>query len=107
MNQAAPVANRRLSLALLLAVNLFNYIDRYVLAAVLTRIGSEMLTGDTQARAKLGTLATVFLLSYMFLSPLFGILGDRFARWKLIGVGVILWSVASGASGSPSRSPFA
>lgn len=84
---------------LLLAINLFNYIDRYVLAAVLTRIGMEMLQGRADANAKLGALATVFLISYMVLSPIFGLLGDRFPRWKLIGVGVILWSLASGASG--------
>ncbi len=96
---AKPASNAWRSLALLLAINLFNYIDRYVLAAVLTRIGEKMLAGDADVRAKLGALATVFLLSYMFLSPLFGILGDRFPRWRLIGFGVILWSLASGASG--------
>ena len=92
-------SDRRLALGLLLAINLFNYIDRYVLAAVLLRIGSAMLNGDPSAKAKLGALATVFLVSYMVLSPLFGILGDRFPRWKLIGAGVLLWTLASGASG--------
>ena len=89
----------RLALGMLLAINLFNYIDRYVLAAVLVHIGKEMLSGDPSQKTKLGWLATVFLLSYMLLSPLFGILGDRFSRWKLVGGGVILWSLASGASG--------
>lgn len=91
--------NRRLALLLLVGINLFNYLDRYVLAAVVTRLGTEFLHGDAAAKAKLGALATVFLLSYILLSPLFGFLGDRFARWKLIGIGVILWSLASGASG--------
>ncbi len=89
----------RLALGMLLAINLFNYIDRYVLAAVLVRIGEEMLNGDPSQKAKQGWLATVFLLSYMLLAPLFGVLGDRFSRWKLVGIGVILWSLASGASG--------
>ena len=89
----------RLALGMLLAINLFNYIDRYVLAAVLVRIGEQMLRGDPSQGAKQGWLMTVFLISYMLLSPLFGVLGDRFARWKLVGVGVILWSLASGASG--------
>src|SRR5262249_18749546 len=40
-----------------------------------------------------------FLVAYMVLSPLFGWLGDRYSRWKLIAVGVIFWSIASGASG--------
>ena len=89
----------RLALGMLLAINLFNYIDRYVLAAVLVRIGDEMLSGDPSRGAKEGWLALSFLISYMVLSPLFGVLGDRFARWKLVGIGVILWSLASGASG--------
>lgn len=94
-----PRISPRAALGMLLAINLFNYIDRYVLAAVLVRIGQEMLSGDPSQKAKQGWLATVFLISYMCLSPLFGVLGDRFSRWKLVGVGVILWSLASGASG--------
>ena len=35
----------------------------------------------------------------MCISPLFGWLGDRTPRWRLIGIGVILWSLASGVSG--------
>lgn len=88
-----------LSLALLLSINLFNYIDRYVLAAVLPHIGSEMLAGDPMAEQKKGWLATAFLISYLITSPIFGWLADRFSRWALVGVGVILWSLASGGSG--------
>ena len=94
-----PRVSPRLALGMLLAINLLNYIDRYVLAAVLVRIGTEMLSGDPSQNAKKGWLALAFLVSYMVLSPLFGVLGDRFARWKLVGIGVILWSLASGASG--------
>ena len=89
----------RLALGLLLAINLFNYIDRYILAAVLPRIGAEMLAGDPNAKQKLGWLATAFLLSYMLASPVFGWLADRFSRWFLVGCGVIVWSLASGESG--------
>jgi MFS transporter, Spinster family, sphingosine-1-phosphate transporter len=88
-----------ISLALLLAINLFNYIDRQILAGVLPRIEQEFLKGDVDAKAKLGWLTTAFLVAYMVLSPLFGWMGDRMSRWLLVGVGVILWSLASGASG--------
>jgi MFS family permease len=47
----------------------------------------------------MGWLATAFLLSYMVFAPVFGWLGDRFSRWVLVAVGVILWSLASGATG--------
>jgi len=87
------------ALALLLAINLFNYIDRQILAGVLPKIEEAFLKGDVDAKTKLGWLTTAFLVSYMVLSPLFGWLGDRMSRWLLVGVGVVLWSLASGASG--------
>jgi MFS family permease len=98
--QVAPVVRpgARAALALLLGINLFNYIDRYVLAAV------EPLMRDHfgVSQAKMGWLATAFLVSYMIFSPLFGWLGDRFSRWVLVAVGVVLWSLASGATGLAS-----
>jgi MFS family permease len=47
----------------------------------------------------LGNLAMAFMLSFMTLAPLFGWLAGRMPRWRLVGFGVILWSLASGASG--------
>jgi MFS transporter, Spinster family, sphingosine-1-phosphate transporter len=82
-------------LALLLAVNLFNYIDRFVLAAVAPKIQEDFKANDEVT----GLLQTAFLVSYMVFAPLFGWLGDRYRRWLLIGVGVVVWSFASGASG--------
>jgi MFS family permease len=35
----------------------------------------------------------------MVIAPLFGWLADRTSRWLLVGIGVVLWSLASGASG--------
>src|SRR5689334_14995545 len=95
----AVVPGARSALALLLAINLFNYIDRYVLAAVEPRISQDLLRGDPNALAKMGTLATAFIVSYMLAAPIFGWLADRMSRWLLVGVGVGVWSLASGASG--------
>jgi MFS family permease len=95
---AFPGAGR--ALALLLAINLFNYIDRYILAAVEPLIADHFFAAnDESALAKTGSLATAFLLSYMLLAPLFGALADRFSRWGIIALGVGLWSLASGWSG--------
>jgi MFS transporter, Spinster family, sphingosine-1-phosphate transporter len=88
------------ALALLLGINLFNYIDRQILAAVEPEIRSTFFSpNDINAMAKTGTLATAFLFVYMFSAPLLGWLADRMSRWLLIGVSVMLWSLASGASG--------
>ena len=88
------------ALALLLAINLFNYIDRYILAAVEPLIADHFFAAtDDTAMAKTGALATAFLVSYMLLAPVCGWLADRFSRWWLIAGGVALWSLASGGSG--------
>jgi MFS family permease len=88
------------ALALLLAINLFNYLDRYILAAVEPLIADHFFAStDTNAMAKTGGLAFAFLVSYMLLAPVFGWLADRFSRWMIIAFGVAVWSLASGWSG--------
>ena len=88
------------ALGLLLAINLFNYLDRFILAAVEPNIRAAFFApGDPDAMAKTGSLATAFLVSYMIAAPVFGWFADRFSRWWLIGGAVALWSIASGASG--------
>lgn len=100
--QGEPRAARNagLSLALLLAINLFNYIDRQVLAAVEPNISREFFPeGSDRGDLLMGLLPSAFMVSYMLSAPVFGWLADRARRWALIGVGVIVWSVASGGSG--------
>jgi len=88
------------ALILLLAINLFNYIDRYILAAVEPLVSDHFFAAtDENAMAKTGALATAFLVSYMILAPVFGWLADRFSRWLIVASGVALWSLASGCSG--------
>src|SRR5262249_31770180 len=89
------------AMCLLLTINLFNYIDRQVLADVEPEIRNELLSGvkEDEARFKMGLLSSGFLFTYMFIAPLFGRLADRFSRWLLVGIGVIVWTLASGASG--------
>ncbi|HEV3410119.1 MAG TPA: MFS transporter [Chthoniobacterales bacterium] len=90
----------RSALLLLLGINLFNFIDRYILAAVEPEIRRAFFAADDlNAKAKTGTLATAFLLSYMVSAPIFGYLADRFSRWWIICAGVTVWSLASGATG--------
>jgi MFS family permease len=47
----------------------------------------------------MGLLFTAFIVTYMVIAPLFGWLAERVSRWWLIGIGVLVWSLASGASG--------
>src|SRR5438309_2452484 len=100
-----PAANKAVSgarsaLFLLLGINLFNYIDRQVLAALEPDIRATFFAGtDPNAMAKTGLLGDAFLVTYMISAPILGFLADRFSRWIIIGSAVILWSLASGGSG--------
>jgi MFS family permease len=88
------------ALALLLALNILCYVDRYILAAVEPDIRKAFFSPeDPDAMAKTGVLATAFLVSYMVLSPLFGWLADRHSRWTIIVIGSAIWSLATTGSG--------
>jgi MFS transporter, Spinster family, sphingosine-1-phosphate transporter len=117
---ASALPGARAALALLLAINLFNYIDRQVLAAVVPKLkqaffGANGTTSNASLdsmlawcqqhlgfkpeNALIGVLSMAFMVTYMIGAPVFGRLAERRSRWMLIGVGVVLWSLASGGSG--------
>src|SRR2546421_1613852 len=100
MTQRSPLGARA-ALALLLAINLFNYIDRQILAAVEPEIRATFFSsGDANAMFKTGILlGSAFLVTYMFAAPVLGFLADRISRWMIVGSAVIVWSLASGGSG--------
>lgn len=99
-NDSTPKTAARLALALLLGINLFNYIDRFVLAAVEPNIRAAFFApDDVNAMVKTGSLAPAFLFTYMISAPILGFLADRFSRWTIVGVCVILWSFATAAGG--------
>jgi MFS family permease len=89
------------ALALLLGINLFNYIDRQMLAALEPEIRAAFFApNDPNAMATTGLfLGDAFLVTYMISAPLLGWLADRFNRWVIVGIAVMLWSLASGGSG--------
>ena len=104
MNETAPAATgaavtARLAargLAVLTFINLFNYLDRFVVASLVESLrASELRLTDTQA----GALMTGFIVVYMATSPLFGVLGDRGSRPRLLALGVFVWSLATAAAG--------
>src|SRR5438105_10535902 len=86
----------RYALAVLTFINLFNYLDRWVVAAVVESIKkSELHLTDTQ----IGLIPTGFIIIYTITSPLFGTFGDRAKRPPLIALGVAIWSVATALGG--------
>jgi MFS family permease len=102
--ESGPLPGARLALAVLLAINFFNFIDRQVLAAVVHPMTQYFFPeaekgADEFVEAKMGLLQFAFMFSYLILAPAFGWLADRVSRWWLIGAAVVVWSLASGASG--------
>ncbi|MGO8997206.1 MAG: spinster family MFS transporter [Polyangiaceae bacterium] len=105
MEGLSRIRSPRAILALLTALNLLNYIDRYVLSAVLPLIQDDLHLSNTLA----GAFGTVFLVGYFATSPLFGRLADRTdvrgGRKGLMAIGVAVWSAATFASGL-ARGPW-
>jgi len=88
------------ALLLLLGINLFNYIDRQILAALEPDIRATFFAADdVNAMTKTGLLGVAFFVTYMISAPILGLLADRISRWIIVGLAVILWSLASGCSG--------
>ncbi len=76
---------------LLLALNLLNFIDRYILPGEVSLIQRDFGVSDQQ----MGALTTALFITYMLIAPLTGWLGDRFPRKPLIVLGATLWSIAT------------
>jgi MFS family permease len=97
--QAQPESTSRIGVArtagaalfLLTALNLFNFIDRYILPGVQPLVQKEFGVNDAQ----IGFLTTAFFFTYMLIAPATGWLGDRFPRKPLIIIGTLLWSAAT------------
>ncbi len=76
---------------LLLALNLLNYIDRYILPGAQPLIQRDFHASDE----RMGALTTALFFFYMFAAPASGWLGDWFRRKPLIIIGAVLWSLAT------------
>jgi MFS transporter, Spinster family, sphingosine-1-phosphate transporter len=75
----------------MVGINLLNYMDRYVGAAVAPLIKLEFNLSDSQV----GLLGSAFLLVYAVAALPFGYWADRGVRRTVIGIGVMIWSLAT------------
>src|SRR3954469_16113415 len=95
IDSSAAQRAARYALAILTLINLFNYLDRWVVASVVESIKKSLHLSDTE----LGLVGAGFIVVYTLTSPLFGALGDRRKRPPLIALGVAVWSVATSLAG--------
>jgi len=89
------IRDRRAVLALLTGLHFLNYIDRYVVAAVLDPMMRELALSNFEG----GLLSIAFLIGYFVTAPWFGSRADKGGRIGLIAAGVFVWSLAAMASG--------
>jgi predicted MFS family arabinose efflux permease len=81
--------------ALLSLLNLVNYVDRYVLAAILPLVKADLALTDAQS----GWLQTAFLIGYLVAGPVFAALARTVSRRALLAAGVFVFGAATVASG--------
>jgi MFS family permease len=102
---SAPIHVPRYSyyaLGVLTGVNFLNYIDRQVLPAVAYAMKQDLHLSDTE----IGAMEAALLLSFTVLAPLFGRLGDRYSRTKLMAGAAAVWSIATGLTALTDHSPI-
>jgi MFS family permease len=83
------------ALAVLFAVNAFNFFDRQVLGAVTEPLRRDWGLTDTQ----LGWLGTSFILLYALVGLPFGRIADTWSRKWLLTLGLTVWSALTAVSG--------
>jgi predicted MFS family arabinose efflux permease len=101
---AAPAAEKHARyayyvLGVLLAANLLNYTDRFIVSAILPLLEKDWgISKETQ-----GLLASAFTVGFMVSAPFIGALADRRSRTRIVALCVFVWSLATvGAGLSPN-----
>ncbi|MEK7468931.1 MAG: MFS transporter [Planctomycetota bacterium] len=80
-----------LAVVVLTAMNLLNYIDRWVPSAVKDLFKADLKLTDAQTSLPL----SAFIIVYMLCSPVFGSLAEKGPRRLLLALGVGVWSLAT------------
>src|SRR6267142_2577050 len=90
------------ALSVLTLMNFLNYIDRQALPAVAPAMQRDLGLSDTE----IGAMEAALLLSFTVLAPVFGRLGDRYSRTKLMAGAAVVWSIATGLIAWVDRWPW-
>ncbi len=90
----------RFAFTVLLAINILNYADRYVLPAILRKLqASPQLGGLGLTDFQAGLIGSSFLLVYAFTTLPIGVWSDRGIRKNIVALCVGIWSVATVLAG--------
>src|SRR5262245_60931004 len=101
---AAPATARRLAVFALLVIftaNFFSYLDRQLVSAVERPIRDAIGLNQTEY----GLLWTLFTIGYMTFAVPIGFLADRYNRPRILAACIVVWSIATVASGMAHDRP--
>lgn len=90
------------ALAVIATANFFSYLDRQLVSALEGPIRGSF---DIDA-AGFGLLWTLFTIGYMVCAPFIGFASDRMRRSRLFAACIVIWSVATIASGAATSKPI-
>ncbi len=82
-------------LILLAIANVLNFYDRTIPAILVEDIKAEFGLNDTQ----IGILSAAFIVVYAVAGIALGRMADRRSRTRIMGIGLLVWSVLTAASG--------
>ena len=94
-----PVAGRRYALGLLMAVGLFNYVDRLCMSILVVPIRHELGLSDTQIGILTGL---AFSLVYTLMAVPIARRADRGSRKRVIAASLGAWSLMTAGCGLAS-----
>ena len=82
--------------ALMTIAYMFSFIDRYILGLLIEPIKADLGLTDTQIGLLLGPAFAIF---YATMGLPLGYLADRAKRVSIVSIGIMIWSLATVASG--------
>jgi len=91
-----------LSTLILFAINILNFYDRTVPAALVEPMRKEFGLNDTQ----IGLLTSAFIWFYAIVGLPLGLIADRWSRKKLLAWGVVVWTALTASTGLATTYAF-
>ena len=83
------------ALSVIFLANFFNYLDRQLVSA----LQKPIQTALSLSGSEFGLLWTLFTIGYMICAVPIGAMADRWSRPRLLAFCIVIWSVATIASG--------
>ena len=90
------------ALAVIATANFFSYLDRQLVSALEKPLSTDLSLDSEQ----FGLLWTLFTIGYMVCAPFIGYASDRTRRPRLFAACIVIWSVATIASGAATNKPI-